>query len=116
MVILYIFRFLCMIISKFVLGVEQCLRNTMFHFPAIWFRAAVLAERYWSSNATIARECPGGCSYMTPGINARLVKHRCRLLQRGIHAQPYDTQIVPQTSRWSQCELFLPTLVHEIPH
>ena len=37
-----------------------------------------------------------------------MVKHRCRMLQRGVHAQPYNTQAISDRSRWSQCELWLP--------
>ena len=62
----------------------------------------VLAERYWAQKATIAEYCGGaghgcgknswgtpycGCTYNTPSIQARLVKHRCRMVQRGVHAQ-----------------------------
>ena len=75
----------------------------------LWFRASVLAERLWSTNDSIAaRVTPWPASYNSPDINARLVRHRCRLLQRGIRAQPYSTQGVPLRSRWSQCELWLP--------
>ena len=75
----------------------------------LWFRAAVLAERYWSSNASIAAQVtPWPASYTSPDINARMIRHRCRLLQRGIQAQPYSTLAVTARSRWSQCELFLP--------
>jgi hypothetical protein len=42
-------------------------------------------------------------------IQARLMKHRCRLLQRGIHAQaPDGGGWIPDRSRWTQCELTLP--------
>ena len=74
----------------------------------LWFRASVLAERYWSSNETISAYCPGGCTYMDLAIQARLVKHRCRMLQRGVAAQPYGTQLIATRNRWAQCELFLP--------
>ena len=74
----------------------------------LWFRASVLAERYWSSNETISAYCPGGCTYMDSAIQARLVKHRCRMLQRGVAAQPYGTQLIATRNRWAQCELFLP--------
>ena len=96
-----------------VLGGEVCMwgevTDDVFIDQKIWFRASAFAERYWSSNATISSYCgPDGCSYMTPSIQARLVKHRCRLVQRGIQAQAYATEIVPDRSRWMQCELFLP--------
>ena len=70
----------------------------------------------WTCNAALqARGVPfanGSCvaGYGTRDVVARLVKHRCRLLQRGIHAQPVDgSGFVPDRNRWSQCELFLPT-------
>ena len=75
----------------------------------LWFRALVLAERLWSTNETIARRVtPWPATYRSADITARMVKHRCRLLQRGVRAQPYNTQSVPDRSRWQQCELFLP--------
>ena len=90
----------------------------------LWTRAAMVSERYWATNATITDYCQTGfgcgknswgtptcgCTWHSPMIQAKLVKHRCRLLQRGIHAQPVDgSGFVPDRNRWSQCELFLPT-------
>ena len=75
----------------------------------LWFRASVLAERLWTDNATIAaRVTPWPATYNSADITARMIKHRCRLLQRGVHAQPYNTQAVPDRSRWVQCEAWLP--------
>ena len=83
----------------------------------LWFRASVLAERLWSSNATIAARNPAWpATYRSADITARLVKHRCRLLQRGIAAQPYNTQAVPDRSRWVQCETWLPPAVAPAQH
>ena len=95
-----------------VLGGEACMwgevTDQFFIDQKLWFRASVLAERYWASNASIMAYCPAGCTYMIPSIQARLVKHRCRMVQRGIHAQAYESELVPDRSRWAQCELFLP--------
>ena len=48
----------------------------------LWFRASVLAERYWSANATIASYCPtGGCTRVcTPlsPLSSRLPPSRVR--------------------------------------
>lgn len=95
-----------------VLGAEACMwgevADQFFLDQKLWFRASVLAERYWSSSATITAYCPGGCTYMVPSIQARLVRHRCRMVQRGVHAQPYSSEVLPGRNRWAQCELFLP--------
>ena len=75
----------------------------------LWTRASVLAERLWTDNATIAsRVTPWPATYASADITARMIKHRCRLLQRGVQAQPYNTQAVPDRSRWQQCESWLP--------
>ena len=74
-----------------------------------WLRASVLAERLWSQNSTIAAAgAPWPASYHSPDISSRMVKNRCRLLQRGIQAQPYNTQALPDRNRWIQCQLWLP--------
>jgi hexosaminidase len=75
----------------------------------LWLRSSVLAERLWTPNATINEYCHNKpCSYDNRDLQARMVKNRCRLVQRGILAQPYNTQIIPDRSRWQQCELWLP--------
>lgn len=96
-----------------VLGAEACMwgevADQFFLDQKLWFRTSVLAERYWSSNGTISSYCPSsGCTYMVPSVQARLVKHRCRMVQRGVEAQPYDSELIDSRNRWSQCELFLP--------
>lgn len=75
----------------------------------VWFRTSAFAERYWSANASIAADVkPYPASWSSPTINARLVKHRCRLLQRGIDAQAYHSILLPERGRWTQCELWQP--------
>jgi len=100
--------------QRLVLGAEAAMwgevTDEYFLDQKLWLRASVLAERLWSANETIAsRVSPWPASYTSPDINARLVRHRCRLLQRGVRAQPYSTIAVPLRSRWSQCELWLPS-------
>ena len=88
-----------------VLGGEACMwgevADEFFLDQKLWTRAAVVSERYWATNESIAEYCDVGfgcgknswgsqvcgCTWHSPSIQARLVKHRCRLLQRGIHAQ-----------------------------
>jgi hexosaminidase len=101
-----------------VLGAEACLwgevADQFFLDQKLWFRASALAERYWASNETIRSYCPsGGCTYMVASIQARLVKHRCRMVQRGVAAQPYGSEMIASQNRWAQCELFLPPPVAE---
>ena len=38
----------------------------------------------------------------------RMTKHRCRLMQRGIHPEAYASLIVPFESKWQQCMGWLP--------
>ena len=96
-----------------VLGAEAAMwgevTDEFFLDQKLWLRASVLAERLWTPNATIAaRVKPWPASYMSADINMRMVRHRCRMLQRGVAAQPYATLGIPFRSRWSQCELWLP--------
>ena len=78
-----------------------------------WWRLPALAERLWTSNAALqARGVPfaNGSSvagYHTRDVVARLVKHRCRLLQRGVQAQAYATGYSAR-SKWQQCQGWLP--------
>ena len=111
-----------------VLGGEACMwgevADEFFLDQKLWSRAAVVSERYWATNQSITESCQVGfgcgknswgtqtcgCTYHSPALQARLVKHRCRLLQRGVRAQPVDgSGFVPDRNRWTQCELFLPT-------
>jgi hypothetical protein len=42
-------------------------------------------------------------------IVVRLIKHRCRLLQRGVMPEPFDVRdVFPRRSLWAQCEAWLP--------
>ncbi|EOD24441.1 hypothetical protein EMIHUDRAFT_238482 [Emiliania huxleyi CCMP1516] len=96
-----------------VLGAEACLwgevADELFLDQKLWLRASVLAERLWTPHATIAAYCHHKpCSFDNRDLQPRMVKNRCRLVQRGILAQPYNTQIIPDRSRWQQCELWLP--------
>ena len=45
--------------------------------------------------------------YRTRDVVARLVKHRCRLLQRGIQAEAYSAGQAGR-SKWQQCQGWLP--------
>ena len=95
-----------------LLGVEACLwgeeQDDFTIDNQLWLRLSLLGERLWSTNATIAAHQDTDADYENPDLNTRMVKHRCRLLQRGVHAQPYNTQAVPDRSRWQQCETWLP--------
>ena len=74
----------------------------------VWLRASAMAERWWTPNATLNATYDFPVSWNS-SFTARLVKHRCRLLQRGVQAQPYHTVMLPSTGRWTQCEaLFMP--------
>ena len=97
-----------------VLGAEACVwgevADAVFLDQKLWLRASVLAERLWTPNATIEAYCGHKpCSYDNRDLQPRMVKHRCRLVQRGIAAQAYNTQIIPDRDRWQQCELWLPS-------
>merc|ERR1712194_928497 len=92
-----------------VLGGEACMwgevTDEFFIDQKLWLRASVLAERLWTQNDTINEYCHHKpCSYDNRDIQARMVKNRCRMLQRGVLAQPYNTQIIPDRNRWAQCE------------
>eukprot|EP01051_Picozoa_sp_SAG22_P008343 SAG22_NODE_630_length_8383_cov_5.839469_6_plen_591_part_00 len=76
-----------------------------------WFRLPAVAERMWTTNANLAaRGLPvdrHAVGYDNHDAVARLLKHRCRLLQRGIEAQLYwDTNAF--RSKWHQCQGWLP--------
>ncbi len=70
---------------------------------------AALAERMWTSNANIAARGIdlASITYNTRDVIARLVKHRCRLLQRGIQAEDYEAGQSTR-SKWQQCQGWLP--------
>ena len=99
------------------------LADEFFLDQKLWSRAAVVSERYWATNASIMESCKTGfgcgkdswgtqtcgCTWHSPAIQARLVKHRCRLLQRGIMPEPFDVRdVFPRRSPWLQCETTLP--------
>ena len=97
-----------------VIGAESCMwgevTDQFFIDQKLWLRTSVLAERLWTPNKTINAYCHDfPCSYDNRNIQARIMKNRCRLVQRGILAQAYNTQIIPDRNRWQQCELWLPT-------
>ena len=61
----------------------------------LWFRASVLAERYWSANATIASYSPtGGCTRVLPPPQRH---HRVVLPSHGLHARLHPSS--PLSSR-----------------
>ena len=50
-----------------------------------------------------------GCAnYLNPSVNTRMLKHRCRLEQRGFRPMQYSTDILAFDSKWSQCASWLP--------
>ena len=74
----------------------------------LWLRLSLLGERLWSTNATIAAHQDTDANYENPDLNTRMVKHRCRLMQRGIHPEGYSTYILNAASKWQQCVGWLP--------
>jgi len=74
-----------------------------------WFRLPAVAERLWTTNASLQARgySPAEANYWTKDVVARLVKHRCRLLQRGIRAQAYAAEFSAR-SKWAQCQGWLP--------
>ena len=95
-----------------LLGVEACLWGEEQDDDTIdnqlWLRLSLLGERLWSTNATIAAHQDTDANYENPDLNTRLVKHRCRLMQRGIHPEGYSTYILNAASKWQQCVGWLP--------
>ena len=109
-------------------------------FDKYWTNMALLGERLWSQNKTILahgdtyppnyickqenatkpgcckNKCPtcshsAGCAnYENPSVNSRMLKHRCRLEQRGFRPMQYSTDILPFQSKWNQCAGWLPPL------
>ena len=50
-----------------------------------------------------------GCAnYLNPSVNTRMLKHRCRLEQRGFRPMQYSTDTLAFDSKWSQCASWLP--------
>ena len=95
------------------LGVEACAwgeASDNYNLDqTLWFRMAALSERMWMSNASITARGINltSISYNTRDVVARLVKHRCRLLQRGIQAEAYSAGQAGR-SKWQQCQGWLP--------
>jgi len=106
-----------------VLGAEACMWSEDvddFNIDQrLWLRASVFAERVWSTNATLAARVhpwpptrENSNSVTGPAdIVVRMMRHRCRLLQRGIRPEPFNTRdVFPRRNRWAQCETFLPSV------
>lgn len=95
-----------------LLGVEMCLwgeeEDDFTIDKQLWLRASIVGERIWSTNATITAASDAGADWTNPDINSRMIKHRCRLMQRGIHPEAYVTGILPFESKWQQCGGWLP--------
>jgi hypothetical protein len=51
---------------------------------------------------------PGCANYLNPSVNSRMLKHRCRLEQRGFRPKQYSTDILAFESKWNQCASWLP--------
>jgi hypothetical protein len=107
-----------------------------FTIDKYWRTLSLLGERLWTTNATIAAHgddsppganattgkpplpgcggpgkgscAAGNANYLNPSINSRMIKHKCRLMQRGFRPKGYDTDILPISSKWAQCEGWLP--------
>ena len=94
------------------LGVEMCLwgeeEDDYTIDKQLWLRASLVGERIWSTNATIAAASDAVATWENPDISMRMIKHRCRLMQRGIHPEAYASLIVPFESKWQQCMGWLP--------
>ena len=75
-------------------------------------RASALAARLWSPrNASIFD--PSGAPHYT-NVTIALLKHRCRLLRRGLRPAPLDSRDhFSRRSTWQQCELGLPPAARE---
>ena len=81
-----------------------------------WFRLPAIHERMWTTNESLlARGVnitgTGGkvtADYHNRDIVSRLIKHRCRLLQRGVQAMSYSSP-ASFRSKWMQCQGWLPT-------
>ena len=52
-----------------------------------------------------ANGCATGAN---PSVNSRMLKHRCRLEQRGFRPMQYSTDILAFQSKWNQCASWLP--------
>lgn len=65
------------------------------------------APRPGSSWTTVSYST-GCANYLNPSINSRMLKHRCRLEQRGFRPKQYDTDILSFSSKWMQCASWLP--------
>jgi hexosaminidase len=123
--------------QKGFLGIDACIwseHEDEFTIDRYWFLLSVLGERLWTHNATIAAHgdeyppgqickatnktgcchnpmtsySPGCANYLNPSINSRMLKHRCRLMQRGFRPQNYETDILPFQDKWMQCGSWLP--------
>ena len=57
---------------------------------------------------TTVSDSTGCANYLNPSINSRMLKHRCRLEQRGFRPKQYDTDILSFPSKWMQCASWLP--------
>ena len=73
----------------------------------VWFRGSIFAERVWTESDKIN-------TYNLNDTTRRVIQHRCRLLQRGIHASGYqddDDYPFPMRNWNEQCQLYLPLYI-----
>jgi hexosaminidase len=126
--------------QKGFLGIDACIwseHEDEFTVDRYWFLLSVLGERLWTQNATITAHgdeyppgqgvcqatnktgcchnpatsySPGCANYLNPSIGSRMIKHRCRLMQRGFRPQIYQADILPFQDKWYQCAAWLPPL------
>ena len=122
--------------QKSFLGVDAAIwseHEDEFTIDRYWWLMSLLGERLWTTNATIAAHgddyppgqnsskpvggnpATGRANYLNPSINSRMLKHRCRLQQRGFTPRNYDTDIFPFSSKWVQCASWLPPLSQSQP-
>ncbi|XP_071446906.1 beta-hexosaminidase subunit alpha-like [Hetaerina americana] len=98
--------------KELVLGGEVCMWGEVVDWtnlePRVWPRACAAAEKLWSSPEAFSKKT--WSSHLSTGNNldnydidevaARLEEHRCRLVQRGIKAQPPNGSGFCPGERW----------------
>eukprot|EP01123_Difflugia_compressa_P014899 TRINITY_DN8118_c0_g2_i1.p1 TRINITY_DN8118_c0_g2~~TRINITY_DN8118_c0_g2_i1.p1 ORF type:complete len:341 (-),score=66.56 TRINITY_DN8118_c0_g2_i1:83-961(-) len=88
--------------QKLLLGCEACMWGEQVNDDnldqRLWFRANVFAERLWVNTITDDGD-----------MIIRVIKHNCRLLQRGIKCTLYESSdVFPRRDLRRACEFLLP--------